>query len=268
VILHPRFNPDGPVPSGLALRRLRRRLASPATGLLLLAGISALFLNTPSATAGSSIAETAAEEESGASISSQPLIPDYRVHSDGSVTLRICFNWSCASRQHLTFTAADMAKVAQQMSLCPRDGLYDRLQRLRIGIWQMEVLAEKYQPLLANDEGVNDRDSALRGRMDCVDSASNTTTYLHVLYDLGLLPGWSLQQPKVRHRFSLLVHWTAVVVDSRAADSWSVDSWMRPNGHLPLVMPLREWTSDKVPWKPPFAEWNPTTHYSNQLCRG
>lgn len=197
---------------------------------------------------------------------SRPLAPEYRVHVDGSVTQRVCFNWSCTSRQRLTLTAADMTEVARQMALCSGDGLHDRLQRLRIGIWQMEALAEKYEPLLANDEAVNDRDQMLEGRMDCIDNASNTTTYLHVLSDLGLLPGWTLGAPRVRHRFSDLVHWTAVVTDSRDDDSWSVDTWLRPNGHLPFVMPLGDWKSDKVPWDPPFAGWNPTPRYSNQFC--
>jgi hypothetical protein len=196
----------------------------------------------------------------------RPLAPEYRIHADGSVTQRVCFNWSCKSRQRITMTAADMAEVSKQMALCPGNSLHDRLQRLRIGIWQMEVLAEKYQPLFANDEAVNDRDQTLNGRMDCVDNASNTTSYLNVLHELGLLPGWSMEEPRIRHRFSELVHWTAVVTDSRDAGSWSVDAWLRPNGHLPFVMPLKDWKSDRTPWDPPFAALNPVPRYSSQIC--
>ncbi len=196
----------------------------------------------------------------------RPLAPDYRIHADGSVTQRVCFNWSCKSRQRITMTAADMAEVANQMALCPGNSLHDRLQRMRIGIWQMETLAEKYQPLFANDEAVNDRDQVLEGRMDCIDNTSNTTTYLNVLHDLGLLPGWLMEEPRIRQRFSDLVHWTAVVVDSRDAGSWSVDAWLRPNGHLPFVMPLKAWKSDKIPWDPPFAAMNPAPRYSSQIC--
>lgn len=203
----------------------------------------------------------------GSSVSTtRPLPPDYLIHADGSVTLRLCFDWSCRSRQHLTFTATEMTEAARQMELCPGDGLYDRLQRLRIGIWQMEELAEKYQPLLANDEAVNTRDQDRRGRMDCVDNASNTATFLHVLRDLGLLPGWSIEAPQVRDRFSVTVHWTAVVVDTQNRDSWSVDAWFRPNGHLPFVMPLADWEGGRIAWKEPFAVWNPSPRYSNQLC--
>jgi hypothetical protein len=159
-----------------------------------------------------------------------------------------------------------MAEVAQQMTLCPGDAVYDRLQRLRIGVWQMETLSQKYQPLLANDDAVNDREWGLDGRMDCVDNASNTTTYLNVLHDLGLLPGWSMAQAEVRDQFSLEVHWTVVVVDNRDTESWAVDSWFRPNGHLPFVMPLDDWGSGNIAWEYPFSAWNPYPVYTNQLC--
>lgn len=197
---------------------------------------------------------------------SQPLAPDYRIHTDGSVTQRICFNWSCASRQRLTFTRADMTEVARQMAQCPGNGWHTRVQRLRIGIWQMELLAQKYQPLLANDMAINKVDRDHQGRMDCVDNASNTTSYLHVLGNLGLLPGWSVATQQVRDRFSFQVHWTAIVVDRRGAGSWAVDSWFRPNGYLPYVMPAAAWSSSRIAWQPPFAALNPSPRFSSELC--
>jgi hypothetical protein len=224
--------------------------------ILILAG-AALSMVTPAA-----LADGRPEESS----TSRPLPPDYRIHADGSVTQRICFNWSCASRERLTFTSADMLEVARQMALCPASGFHTRVQQLRIGIWQMEKLAQKYQPLLANDAAINDADGERRGRMDCVDNATNTTSYLQVLHELGLLPGWKIAAHQIRDRFSLQVHWTAVVVDSRGAGTWSVDAWFRPNGHLPYVMPVAAWKSGRIAWVPPFAALNPTPRYSNQLC--
>jgi len=198
--------------------------------------------------------------------SHRPLAPEYRIEPGGAVTQRLCFNWSCATRQVVSFSAADMSEVARQMAVCPGEALHERLQRLRIGIWQMEVLAQRQQPLLANDEAINDRDQAREGRMDCIDNASNTTTYLHVLRDLGLLPGWSMKAPEVRDLFSLDVHWTAVVTDRAGAGDWAVDSWLRPNGHLPFVLPLAAWVAGAAPWQPPLAGFNPTPHYSSELC--
>lgn len=196
-----------------------------------------------------------------------PLEPKYVIERDGAVTLRICFNWSCARRQTITFTSAEMDLLRNRMATCPGKSLHDRLQRVRIGVWQMELLAERHQPLLANDRAINDFEVAAKGRMDCVDNSTNTTTYLKILQNLGELPGWVVSMPRVRNRFEVnAVHWTAVIVDTETGRSWSVDSWYRPNGHLPMVMPLESWMNDKKAWEPPFQRMNPTPSSIDALC--
>jgi hypothetical protein len=225
---------------------------------------AALVVQTEFAAAASSNAETLLGAQESVS---RPLPPKYEMGRDGSVRLRICFNWSCSRREILRFTADDMALVKERMATCSGTSLHDRLQRVRIGVWQMELLAEKYQPLLANDLSINE-DGGLDGRTDCVDNSTNTTTYLSILRDAGGLKGWSVSQPKVRKRFDVhAVHWTAVVVDTESGTPWSIDSWFRPNGHLPMVMPLRSWRREKKGWEPPLARLNPTPRSAQDLCQ-
>lgn len=198
----------------------------------------------------------------------RPLPPKYRIKGDGSVELRLCFNSSCARTEMLTFSAADMEKVKGQLGYCPDDSLYDRLQRVRIAVWQMEVLAQKYEPLLANDREVNDREYGVDGRMDCVDNASNTTTYLSILTDLGQLPSWQVEEPRVRKPLDFnSTHWTAVLEDVETGEQWAVDSWFRPNGHLPFVLPFDTWKDEIQGWLPPYDALNPNPRASNEFCR-
>ncbi|MFZ1537200.1 MAG: hypothetical protein WAT23_07445 [Chromatiaceae bacterium] len=167
----------------------------------------------------------------------------------------------------MTFTPNDLALLKRDIALCPGTSFHDRLQQVRIGIWRMEVLAQKYQPLLANDLAINDFEAEVEGRMDCVDNASNTTTYLHILRDIRQLAGWTVSSPTVRNSFDVTaVHWTAVIVDTETGLPWSVDSWYRPNGHLPMVMPLPSWIDEKKAWEPPFERINSTPHSIEELC--
>ena len=226
--------------------------------------VATLFIVTGLAVADTSL--TGSPDGVRQSVSS-PLPPKYVIGPDGSVKLRICFNWSCSRRENLIFTSDDIALLKRRMRTCPDKGLHDRLQRVRIGIWQMESLAQKYQPLLANDLAINDFEAAATGRMDCVDNSSNTTTYLSILRDIGELDGWSVSSPRVRKRFNFTaVHWTAVIIDTETGVSWSVDSWYRPNGHLPMVMPLRSWIAEKKAWEPPFERLNTTPRSVRALC--
>lgn len=167
----------------------------------------------------------------------------------------------------MTFTSRDMAQLKRHLALCPGTSLHDRLQRVRIGIQQMEWLAQRVQPLLANDLAINDSEADVEGRMDCIDNAGNTTTYLHILRDIRELPGWTVLSPRVRRLFDITaVHWTAVILDTETGQPWSVDSWFRPNGHLPMVMPLSSWNDRKKAWEPPFERLNVSPSSIEDLC--
>jgi hypothetical protein len=167
----------------------------------------------------------------------------------------------------VTFSSADIAAVKEYLTQCAGESFHDRVQRLRVGIWRMQLVAQKYLPELANDREINEFDREVRGRLDCVDSSSNTTTYLRILQDLGQLPGWSVTSPEVRNVLDFHgVHWTAVVTDKRSGSPWSVDSWFRPHGHLPFVMPLADWTREKKAWEPPYDKANPYPETIQELC--
>ena len=62
------------------------------------------------------------------------------------------------------------------------------------------------------------------------------------------------------------VHWTAVITDVETGLQWSVDSWFRPNGHLPMVMPLRSWLDEKKAWEAPFKRVNSIPNTIDELC--
>jgi hypothetical protein len=131
----------------------------------------------------------------------------------------------------------------------------------------MELLAQKYQPALANDRSVNSQEVGAEGRMDCVDNAANTTTVLRILEDLGTLPGLTVKTPRFRMSTSITrAHWTAVVVDQATEELWSIDSWYRNNGHLPFVVPLADWLRKSLGWEPPFDRLNPYPVQSDELC--
>lgn len=197
----------------------------------------------------------------------RPLAPDYEILADGGARIGVCFNSSCARRSEVTLSQADFRDVARHLAVCAEDSLDSRLQRVRLAVWRMEALVEQRLPVLANDRAVNDSEFGIDGRTDCVDNATNTTTYLHVLRELGVLSGWTVAEPRVRQRFNVeRVHWTATIIDPASGARWSVDSWFRPNGHLPFVMDLAAWRDEQIAWEAPYAILNRTPRESRELC--
>jgi len=241
--------------AGARLHRIRLRGVRRTPAVLL----AALLAAAPPGEAGQLMGATVA-------VNARPLAPEYHIGADGSVRVRICFNASCARTEQVTFSGADMAAVQAQLDACPGGALHERLQRLRIAVWQMEVLAAHRQPLLANDRAIND-DIGIDGRTDCVDNATNTSTFLRILADLGALPGWRVGAPAVRKPLDLnRVHWTAVAIDARSGQPWAVDAWYRPHGHLPFVLPLADWRRERNGWEAPLAALNPYPRFSDELC--
>ena len=203
----------------------------------------------------------------------EPLAPRYDIQNDGSVSLTVCYDSSCAGERSMLFTREDMAVVQAQLETCELATQTNNpknrdvaLQRLRIGVWQMELLAKKYFPPLGNDLPANDQEFGVEGRTDCVDNTTNTTTFLHILSELGWLPGWSVISPAVRKPWHInRVHWTAVVKNG-TGERWSVDSWYRRHGHLPFVMPLVNWQREERAWDAPHQQINRYPKLVSQLC--
>jgi hypothetical protein len=99
-----------------------------------------------------------------------------------------------------------------------------------------------------NDRGGNFTALGQPGQLDCVDEAINTTVYLRLLQDAGLLRWHRVERPVSRGFLELTApHNTAVIseLDSRAR--FAVDAWFLDNGTPPYIVPLAQWRSG---WKP------------------
>jgi hypothetical protein len=91
----------------------------------------------------------------------------------------------------------------------------------------------------------------LSGQMDCIDEATNTSTYLRMLAAEGLLRHHRFLGTTTRGYFLLgWPHTTAVIEETATGARYVVDSWFHANGRPPEVLPLDQWRSG---WSP--GEW-------------
>jgi hypothetical protein len=99
-----------------------------------------------------------------------------------------------------------------------------------------------------NDRGGTFEAFGRQGQLDCVDEATNTTTFLRMLEHAGLLKWHAVSEPVSR---SILVtgwpHSTATVVEVPNGGKYAVDSWALDNGMDASVILLQTWNAGLAP---------------------
>ena len=173
-------------------------------------------------------------------------------------TLTVCHGTGCAQRSEVRLDETDWSKV-DAVFLAPAASAADERARIGIAIGIMEVLVGP-QSGTRSDTGRNQHSGNRTGQLDCVDEAVNSTTYLGLIAERGLLRFHDVAPPANRILNLLDAHNTAVVVDRATGISYAVDSWFFDNGTPAVVLPLVVWRSgwdpingDTVPAEPVAA---------------
>ena len=116
---------------------------------------------------------------------------------------------------------------------------------------QIKQAIAKLEILVGNKTGTsvdlagNKRNANYRGQLDCTAEAINTTTYLYMIENGGLLKWHKVYDRVVRDRFWMVPHWTGVIEDKTTGVKYSVDSWFKKNGVAPVVVTLERWYNKK-----------------------
>jgi hypothetical protein len=82
-------------------------------------------------------------------------------------------------------------------------------------------------------------------QQDCVDEATNTTSYMLVLQNHGLLKHHTVGTPFSKDDYTRGVagwtHWTGVLKETASGQRWAVDSWIYGNGENPAIDEVESW---------------------------
>ena len=155
--------------------------------------------------------------------------------------VNICYNYGCAASATVTFNEQQLAKVAAQFR-----GLLNAAEE-REAIAQALGMLARYageQSPIFRDKG-RDNDGNIDGRMDSSDHSINTTAYLSVLENRGLLKLHRVQSRVVRG--ATKAHWAARIAEIHTHQEFAVDSWFFANGHPAVIFPLDEWLKGAKP---------------------
>jgi hypothetical protein len=163
----------------------------------------------------------------------------------------VCHAYTCKEQTTYTFTPAQMAEIAALMKRTKRaDTPFEERRAVAYAISYMEVR-------VGNKLGIKDvagmqfTASGDPSQQDCVDEATNTTSYLLVLQANGLLKHHTVSGTMSKENLAKGVatlnpvkywpHWTAVLTETKTGQKYAVDSWLFPNGENPAVVKVEDW---------------------------
>jgi hypothetical protein len=158
----------------------------------------------------------------------------------------VCHGNSCRLRTEVSLPPAEWAQVRALFEPAPADALAER-RRIARATALLETFSGRQAKTLDDAPGMGvhwDPD----GQLDCIDEATNSTTYLRMMAADGLIRFHDVGLPA--NRF-VLSAWgpsnTATIRDRATARVYAVETYFRYNGEPAYVLPLDLWTAGWVP---------------------
>ena len=161
----------------------------------------------------------------------------------------VCFNYRCSDTAAITFDEAELKQIqAQFVDAHTPEAERDAVSRA-MGFFYF--FAGQRTPVW-RDRGGNYADDGADGRMDCIDHATNTTTFLEILRQRGALRFHAVGEWVERGRF-LTEHWSARIVERDDGAQFAVDTWFLDPGEPASIFVLEDWLGGA--WPPGRSIW-------------
>jgi hypothetical protein len=176
---------------------------------------------------------------------------DFQVAKPVKNAVSICHAYTCKMQTKFSFNDADITEIKAVMKKVKKDDSAGEERRaIAYAIGWMENRVGK---TLGTDKDRAGMDFAASGdptQQDCVDESTNTTSYLLVLQNNGLLNHHTVGTPFSKDQLWRGVegwtHWTAVIRETKTSQRWAVDSWIYANGENPAIVETEKWYIDDL----------------------
>ncbi len=165
--------------------------------------------------------------------------------------VNVCWDYGCDRSERLMVPPDAWAEIRDLLREPPPDPAAERTL-VATAIARFEAALGPRTGTDADLRG-NFAGSGQPGQLDCIDESRNTTGYLHVLAERGLLHWHDVGERRKRAPWLFDQHWTAVLVDHSDGGRWAIDSWPLDNGLRPHVQALDAWLDGDDPPPNPDA---------------
>jgi len=132
---------------------------------------------------------------------------------------------------------------------------FEERDRIAKAIGLMEGVVGK-KTGTASERAGTFNNSKYSGQLDCNDEAINTTTYMRLLKQNGLMLFHEIEDTRTRNFFFTgWPHTTAMIREVATGDQYAVDSWFYDNGHAATILPFAIWKENYFPKDSPIVNY-------------
>jgi hypothetical protein len=161
----------------------------------------------------------------------------------------VCSAYGCRTQTPFKFTQDDLAKLRVLMAESGRHtGSAEERQRIARTLAWMERRVGDTVGTSADRPGDDLAGAGDPTQMDCVDVATNLTSYLLVLQTNGLIKYHAVASVYVKEDilkgFSGWTHYAAVIVENQTKQKYAIDGWKLPSGEDPEIVEVEHWYID------------------------
>ncbi len=165
----------------------------------------------------------------------------------------MCMGGGCAEIKRVSLSAEEWQSIAAIFSDEPvlTDAEHERkLIALAIGRFEKIIGAKT-----GTSQDLAGTFNYTSGQLDCNDESINTTTYMRLMRQNGLVKLHEIEDMRTRNFFFTgWPHTTAVIHEIVTKERYAVDSWFYDNGAPATIVPFARWKSGYIPQDSPIAQ--------------
>ena len=170
----------------------------------------------------------------------------FKVNAPTSNSVEVCHAYGCRTRTRYRFSAADITELNKLMASTRKaDTAAEERRAVAYAVGWIERRVGAVIGTASDRPGMDFAASGDPTQQDCVDEATNTTSYLVFLKGQGLIKHHEVEQPFAKENYLRGIegwtHWTAVLRENTSGVRWAVDSWIYANGENPAVVEADKW---------------------------
>jgi len=171
----------------------------------------------------------------------------FKTSAPANDVVTVCSAYGCQHQASFTFTPNDIRQISILMEAAHRENTA-KAERKALG----ETIAwieRRVGPVTGTDRdrpGLDLMGSGDRHQQDCVDEATNTTSYMLVMERYGMLRHHTVVRPMAKGNMILgkWPHWGAMIEERATGQKYAVDSFFYANGKPPVIMLADRWYID------------------------